>query len=56
MFLPHAAVLQPATCANVEPVTNPGMSFAAKCPALTEYDPTKATASPSVTNCCKASC
>lgn len=43
--------LQPASCANVAPISNPGQKY--KCPGFREFDPEKsALEAPSADRCC----
>lgn len=49
-----AVCLQPRTCANYNPITNPGEVF--ECPADTQWDPRSANrTNPDVQTCCKVS-
>lgn len=49
LFFP---ALQPRTCANYNPITNPGEQF--ECPADTEFDPEAGNkTNPDVAACCR---
>lgn len=54
VFVVLCVSLQPRTCANFNPITNPGERF--ECPADSEYDPAADNkTSPDVAACCKVS-
>lgn len=54
VFVVLCVSLQPRSCANFNPITNPGERF--ECPADSEYDPAADNkTSPDVAACCKVS-
>lgn len=52
--IPPFSALQPASCGDVKPISNPGERYT--CPKLSEYDEAKdETAKPSADTCCRVS-